>query len=205
MIKNIVFDMGQVLMHWSPKLLTKDFELSEEEKTVLEREVFKGIEWIQVDRGAITTDMAYESISKRLPESLHIYARDILYDWWKKPIIPMEGMADLIKQLKSEGYDIFLLSNASLALRSYFNRIPGSEYFDGIFVSAEHRYLKPQFEIYNRFFDTFGLVPSECLFIDDKPENIEGAGCVGMDGIVFFGDVNRLRRELEEKIKNKAI
>ena len=59
--------------------------------------------------------------------------------------------------------------------------------------------LKPQHEIYELLYSRFSLRPEECIFIDDSPANIDGAQCTGMDGIVFRGDVERLRRELNEK------
>ena len=68
--------------------------------------------------------------------------------------------------------------------------------FDGFFVSSEHVLLKPQHEIYEKFFEVFDLKPEECFFIDDNPLNIEGAACCGMAGTVFKGDVDRLKREL---------
>lgn len=58
--------------------------------------------------------------------------------------------------------------------------------------------LKPQREIYQLLLDTYGLQAEECLFIDDSPLNVEGACCAGIRGIVFDGDLPRLRRELRE-------
>ena len=58
--------------------------------------------------------------------------------------------------------------------------------------------IKPQREIYELLLDTYGLQAEECLFIDDSPLNVEGAYCVGIQGIVFDDDLGRLRRELRE-------
>lgn len=105
-------------------------------------------------------------------------------------------MAELLRELKGKGYGIYLLSNASLALRSYFPRIPGAECFDGLLVSSEEKLLKPQHEIYETFLARFSLKPETCFFVDDMPVNVEGAGQVGIRGTVFRGDVSRLRRDL---------
>ena len=97
---------------------------------------------------------------------------------------------------KAAGYRIYLCSNATSALHTYFPRIPGAEHFDGILVSADWKLLKPQHEIFELLYETFSLDPAECWFIDDHPPNIDGAIVTGMNGTVFDGDLKRLRRDL---------
>lgn len=197
-IDTIVFDMGQVLIHWAPDVLLEHYDLTPEEKNTLKLELFGNVEWVQLDHGTITWDEAVERICRRLPEKLHVPVEQSVKNWWNRTLVPMEGMAELVRELKEAGYPIYLLSNAGITLRDYFPRIPGSEYFSGLLVSAEEKLLKPQHEIYQRLYERFGLDPETCFFIDDNPANIEGALCTGMRGIVFRGDVNRLRRELKD-------
>lgn len=199
MIKNIIFDMGQVLIQWSPQIVTARFALPEEDNALLISEVFGGVEWTAMDRGRMTPQESFELISRRLPERLHGAARSVIFEWWKVNLVPMEGMEELVAELKEMGYNIYLLSNASSALNIYFPRLPGAEHFSGRIVSADVKLLKPQHEIYELLYSRFSLRPGECLFVDDSPANIDGAQCTGMDGIVFRGDVRRLRRELNEK------
>ena len=196
MIRNIVFDMGQVLIRWRPEEMLERFDLSQEEKTMLLQELFWSPEWIAQDRGIITEADMIARVSARLPETLHGTVEEVIKAWYVWHLTPMPGMAELVRKLKKKGYGIYLLSNASTALRGYFPRIPGSEYFDGLMVSAEEKLLKPQHEIYERLYERFDLVPEQCVFIDDSPANIEGAMLTGMQGIVFRGDTERLRREL---------
>ena len=196
MIKNIVFDMGQVLIHWTPALMTSFLDLPEADARLVERELFRNVEWTQLDRGTISGEDAIASVCRRLPEHLHEGVRQLITGWWKWPLVPVEGMAELIRELKSRGYGIYLLSNASSALHGYFYRIPGSECFDGRVVSADLKLLKPQAEIFDVLYSRFGLTPAECVFIDDIPANVEGAMLTGMNGVVFHGDAARLRREL---------
>ncbi len=197
MIKNIIFDMGQVLIHWRPFMFVQGFGLSQEEEQLLTKEVFTNIEWPQLDRGTISDEEAILSINKRLPEKFHPFVEEIITGWWKRPLVPMEGMEAVIKELKENGYRIYLLSNASLWLRTYFDRIPGAQYFDGHVVSSEEKLLKPQHEIYETLFERYKLVPEECFFIDDSPYNIEGAYMCGMPGAVFHGNVEELRYNMQ--------
>lgn len=196
MIKNIVFDMGGVLIRWKPEEILGQFDLSPEEMEILNRELFHGIEWMQQDRGILTGDGVAEAVCARVPEHLWETVKSMVYGWYQQYLIPMPGMAELVRELKSNGYRIYLLSNASLALRSYFPRIPGSECFEKLLVSAEEKLLKPSHEIFERLYEKFELTPGECWFIDDSPANVEGAILTGMGGTVFYGDVARLRREL---------
>lgn len=195
----IVFDMGQVLIHWQPLALIAHMNLTQEQQELLLTELFQSVEWVQSDHGTISLEQIVTQVCRRLPEDLHSAVEELVLGWWRRPLVPMEGMAELIRDLKEKGYNIYLLSNASVDLRKYFHRIPGSEYFDGLMVSAEERLLKPQHEIYHTLYSRFRLEPSRCLFIDDSPANIEGALCTGMDGIIFRGDAARLRRELRQR------
>lgn len=196
MIENIVFDMGQVLIHWQPERLIAHFGFTPQEEAAVIRELFQSVEWVMLDRGTISEEAAAEQVCARLPEKYHDAVREEIFRWHERPLEGMEGMADLVRELKGEGYGIYLLSNASLALRSYFPRIPGSECFDGLMVSAEEKLLKPQHEIFEAFLARFSLKAETCFFIDDAPANVEGASRVGIRGTVFRGDASRLRRDL---------
>lgn len=196
MIRNIIFDMGQVLIRWTPTQIASLLELPAKDVQLVERELLRSVEWILLDRGTITEADAVESVCARLPEHLHDGVRQLVTGWWNWPLVPVDGMAQLVRELKSMGYGIYLLSNASSRLHEFFNRIPGAECFDGKLVSADHGLLKPQSEIYWTLYAQFALNPAECVFVDDLPSNVDGAMLTGMTGLVFHGDVSRLRREL---------
>ena len=197
MIENIIFDMGQVLISWSPALLTEPFGLDADDRALLILETFQNVEWLKLDHGTISPEDAILSICRRLPERLHSCVRQLVTGWWEPGLHPMAGMEPLLGDLKARGYGIYLLSNAATTLRTYFHQIPGAAYFDGLYVSAEHRLLKPQPEIYRSFLDTFSLSPETCFFVDDSPANIESAETCGIRGTVFHGDAVRLRQEMQ--------
>lgn len=198
MIRNIIFDMGGVLIRWNPEEMLQQFGLPETDRALLRQELFLGVEWIQMDRGILDKEQAIKQVCGRLPDNLHELVKQIVEGWFDSYLIPMPGMAELVRELKCNGYRIFLLSNASHTLRSYFSRIPGAECFESLMVSAEEQYLKPQHEIYECLYRKFALNPAECWFIDDSPANVEGAILTGMQASVFLGDVTRLRRQLHQ-------
>ncbi len=196
MIRNIVFDMGNVLIHWQPGLFIEKMGVPEEDRPVLLQEVFNSVEWIQMDRGTLSLKDGLDAVCRRLPKRLWAQARELTLNWWRRWLLPIEGVAELVRELKGLGYGIYLLSNAKEDLPRYFGLIPGSECFDGRIVSADWKLLKPQPEIYRTLFREYGLRAEECFFIDDLNINIEGALLAGMNGTVFGGDLPRLRREL---------
>ena len=196
MIRNLVFDMGNVLIHWDPALFLEREGIPQEDRPLILKEVFGSAEWIQLDRGSVPPEEGTEAMCRRLPERLREPVRDLTWNWWKRNLLPMEGMAGLVRELKGLGYGIYLLSNAKADLPRYFHLIPGSECFDGRVVSADWKLLKPQPEIYQTLFREYGLKPEECFFIDDLNINIEGAWYTGMGGAIFDGSLSHLRRDL---------
>ena len=195
MIKNILFDMGQVLIRFDQKYFIKRLGIEDADLDLLLREVYRSVEWVQMERGTLREEDACRSISKRLPERLHDAAWKLIC-MWDRPILEVAGMYELVEELKGLGYGIYLLSNASVRQHDYWPRIPASRFFDGKLISADVHVIKPQPEIYRLCLEKFGLQAEECFFIDDAPANIEGALCCGIAGAVFHGDAKLLRSQL---------
>ena len=196
MIENIIFDMGQVLIRFDPGLFMERAGVLPEDRELLRREVYQTLEWARMDRGSLTEQQAAKIMCDRLPDRLHSLVHSLV-DQWDRPILPVEGMADLVKELKQAGYGIYLLSNASSRQHDYWQRVPGHEYFDGTLVSADVQLTKPEAAIYELMFEKFSLKPETCLFVDDNPVNMEGAFRCGLGGIVFHGDAEELRRKMQ--------
>ncbi|MEG0754147.1 MAG: HAD family phosphatase [Angelakisella sp.] len=197
MIKNIVFDMGNVLILYDARRYVADYTDNAEDADLIMRHLFRSVEWIRMDRGAITQEQAVESVCKRLPERLHKTVQ-LLFDNWHEDIPPFPEMEVLVEKLKTAGYGIYLLSNTSVKFHEYRRHIPALKHFDGEFISADWGMLKPDPAIYTTFCQHFGLVPSQCFFIDDVSANIEGAMLAGMQGAVFHGDATVLEEELRQ-------
>ncbi len=202
MIRNIVFDMGNVLVIYDPVRVCRVYAQDEEEIEWIRRELFDSEEWILLDKGAVTEEEAMERVRRRLPnERLRALADRCMQEWHIHNIEPRPGMEEHVRDLKGKGLGIYLCSNASRRLRVYEDRLPGSRYFDGTIVSAEEGVLKPDAAIYKRLFEKYSLCPEECFFIDDLPANIEGGRACGMDGYCFAdGDTERLRAFLMERL-----
>ena len=198
MIRNIIFDMGNVLIKFVPAQIIKEVGVeSKEDQELLLKTVFETGEWHMTDLGTMTEVDLWKSVSQKLPKHLLGYAHEIILEWDKKHLVPVPGMEEVVRMCKDKGYKVYLLSNASLRQPIYFPRIPGNQYFDGTVVSAIVGICKPDREIYEYLLFKYGLKAEECIFIDDLPRNIEAAKEVGINGILFDGDVENLRKIIE--------
>lgn len=185
--KNILFDMGNVLVTYNPEWVirhyTEDEELIREVKNI----VFNSQEWFLLDAGLIEEEKAERNWMERLSSDKARELAHLSFQNWhlyNMKVIP--GTAEMIRALKENGKEIYLLSNASLRLLSIYKEvIPAVECFSGIFYSAAHKCVKPQDIIYERFLKEYSLKPSDCFFIDDLEENISAAKAVGISGAVM--------------------
>ena len=199
MIRNIVFDMGNVLIVFDPEhFMDVEGIADPEDRKLILRELFQSTEWAQMDLGVLTEDSAAPMILERIPGHLSEAADHLLHCWWEsRACVP--GMEELVRTLKESGYRIYLLSNASVSQHVYWPKFPISGLFDGKLISCDYGIVKPNPEIYRLFTRQFGLVPSECLFIDDLPANVAAAVQCGWTGIVFHGDAEELKKKLTKK------
>ena len=199
MIRNIVFDMGQVIVKFDPKYFIEREGITDpEDKKLVINELFQSVEWAQMDAGTLTESTAEPIVMERFPERLHEKVHNLLYNWaYPRELVP--GLEDVVRQLKEAGYRIYLLSNASMAQHDYWPLIPVSKYFDGKLISCDVKTVKPCPRIYELFTEKFGLKPEECLFVDDTTANVAAAIAGGWQGIVFHGDAEELKQKMAKK------
>jgi len=192
MIKNIILDMGNVLLSFDPEVCLNAFLSTEEDRAIIRKELFGGPEWIMGDYGTITNAERYEPVSKRVPERLHTQLKQCV-DKWDMCMEPIPGAREFCSYIKEKGYGIYVLSNACNGFYSYFPRFREISSFDGVMVSSDVHMIKPEKRIYEHFLNTYHLKAEECLFIDDRTENVEGGQSVGINGFVFEGDFDAIK------------
>ena len=195
MIKNIIFDMGNVLLRYDPEVCLNRFVKREEDQALIRRELFEGPEWVQGDLGHITDEQRFDGVSRRVPQKLHTELRQCV-EQWHMCMEPVHGAKEFCAYAKEQGYRLYVLSNASSSFYQYFPRFAPFEYFDGLVVSCDIHIVKPDIRIYRYLLETYGLAPEECFFIDDMAANVEGARKAGISGAVFGGDFEEIRKKL---------
>ena len=194
-IRNIVLDMGGVLMDWNPEKISHALCDDPDDAALLAHTVFDSREWGWADAGAICEETVAWTAKLKLPERLHDLA-DVFALHWFDVFEPLPAMGELVRELKSRGFGVYLLSNASPSFQTYRVRIPAIEEFDGVLVSCFEHVVKPEAAIYLLLCERYGLVPAECLFVDDMQRNVVGAERAGMQGYLYDGDVEALRRHI---------
>lgn len=194
MIKNIIFDLGNVLLNFKPlEYLYKEIPETQKVHQIYE-EIFKSPEWIMLDGGLITEDEAIDRICDRNNENSRIIRG--LMDKWYQMLTPIEGVVGILKEVKSKGYRTYFLSNFHLlAFEDVSKRYDFFEDFDGGIVSYKEKLMKPEKDIYDKLMATYEINPHESIFIDDTRENIDGATELGFETILFTTDL-----ELREKL-----
>ncbi len=195
MIKNIILDMGNVLLDYDPQAAMDELEILPDAQPIIMKELFGGNEWVQLDLGNITEVEAYESIKRRIPEEYHADLSKCI-DGWDICMKPLDGAREFCEYIKEKGYGVYVLSNAHKSFYRYFPRYFDLEFFDGVVVSADMHIIKPDVRIYEHLIKKYGLKAEECLFIDDRQDNVEGAIKAGMQAIRFKNDFEEVNQRL---------
>ncbi|MCR5623753.1 MAG: HAD family phosphatase [Lachnospiraceae bacterium] len=183
-IKNIIFDMGDVLLDFRPWLIAEKYTDNEEDKDLILKELFTSTAWTLADSGVFSIDDRYDVVKDRLPERLHKALYDSNYNW-AECMTPHEGSQAFVKKMYEAGYNLFVLSNASGEFHDYFPKFYDLSMFKGIVVSCDVKMLKPQIGIYKYLLDKYNLDPKECVFFDDRETNVMGAKNAGINAVLF--------------------
>ena len=196
-IKNIVFDIGQVLLTFNPEqYLREQFNLSTGQIKDIAKETFRSSVWLDLDRGKISKNEAAEIFAKRLPEYSQVLIEGVLN--WEEILNPIEPNIELLKEFNdSDAYEVYALSNFNdESYQVAKSEFPFLNLFKGEIISGQVGYIKPEPEIYQLLLDRFELEPAETLFIDDSKENIEAAKEFGLRTI-HYRNSEQLQREIK--------
>ena len=178
-MKNIIFDLGKVLVDYNFDVFYK--ELDYEPGLGILKE--SAIPVLEFESGRITRQEFYQQL-KDIYKFEHSIAD--FEKVWCSVFTGLTPLVEYARELK-ENYSVFLLSNTDeIHFTSIWQDYPELHFFESnLMLSYELDAVKPQKEIYERALKMFDLKPEECLFIDDKPENIQGADEMGITGILY--------------------
>ena len=198
MIKNLIFDLGNVLISFRPSEYLDKKNYPENIKTKILSEIFGSKEWVMLDNGIINTRQAIDSIaaysSLKKEEIAHIF------NLRTELLFPLDENVRLLPELKKQGFRLFFLSNFPLDL---FEEVKTGyyffKYFDGGVISAEAKVSKPDSRIYDILLKKYSLTPEECLYIDDIEINVKAGEAAGMKGLVTFGSP-AISKEIEKAL-----
>ncbi len=193
-IKNVVFDVGDVLVSFRYRDYMKDLGFREDVVDFLSENMVLTEFWHELDLGTRTEKEAPLYFTEKYPQY-----KDEIISFWKNIddiVWEYDYAAPLIKSIKDRGYGVYILSNYPEELsKLHWKRFKFLGYTDGHIISAFEKITKPDAAIYRLLESRFGIELSESLFIDDRMVNIDGARAVGMQAILFEG-YEELKNEL---------
>jgi len=178
-VKNLIFDVGNVLLEYRWNQMLLDYGLSKEEAAVAGPLFFEHDIWKELDLGNLSVEEVICLYEKALPQ----YAG--LIRWFLSNLelmpIPRKDVWEKVRALKQKGYRIYLLSNYN---KDFFNIHTKNADFlddiDGKVVSYQIHKIKPDPAIYEYLLEKYNLLPEESVFFDDRAENTETAEKLGI-------------------------
>lgn len=199
MIKNIIFDIGNVLsdFRWRDFIIEKGFD--QEMADRIGAASVKSALWSELDRGVWTDEQLLEGFVKNDPE-IELQIREAFSDLHGM-VVPREYAVSWVRELKRKGYRVYYLSNYSRRAREQCSDVlEFTAYTDGGILSYKERLVKPDPAIYHLLMKRYGLKAKESVFLDDTLENIETARRIGMQGIWF-----QSREQAVEELKKLGV
>lgn len=194
MIKNIIFDFGNVLVQWHPELVYREYFGDEAKAWWFLRHVADMDFRQRIDAGESLDDCIREK-QAQYPE--YEQAVELYRSKWREMLTDeVPGMREVILELRSKNYEIFGLTNWSMETfpeaREHFGIL---QMIDRYVVSGAEGLVKPDPRLFQVLLDRYGLKAEDCIFVDDNPDNVAAAKDIGMQGILFT-NAEKLRKEL---------
>jgi epoxide hydrolase-like predicted phosphatase len=200
MIKNIIFDLGNVLISFRPSEFFDSKDYPDTIKSRILSDIFRSPEWLKLDNGDISTPGAIDAISRKSTLKREEIAH--IFNLRTEIMFPLDQNVRLLPELKKEGFKLYFLSNFPIDI---FEEIKAGyyffRYFDGGVISSEVKFSKPDRRIYEILLEKYHLAPEESLFIDDIEINVRAAEATGMKGLVTYGS-EEISKELTAVLKN---
>lgn len=197
MLKNFIFDFGWVLVKFDSRYMTEKYVKSEKDCSLAHGVIFDRLYWDRLDNGTITDDEVKSGICSRLPKNLWDAACKA-YDNWYYNLPFIDGMVDLVKQIKANGGKLFILSNISIGFAENYKNVPQLKelfsLFDGLVFSGPLKIVKPSKEIFEHLLNKYNLTAKETLFVDDSEKNVKGAEAAGINAYQFDGNADKLKK-----------
>lgn len=185
MYKNVIFDYSDTLFRFQAKeYLTRILGGDQERAHRLHAQIFECPLWLQFDYGLISrANHKQEALKTLAPEDRP--AADLYLDHWHEHYQVINGMPEIIHDLKARGIKLFVLSNYPEVFELVHARYELLHLFDGRLISYEAGTGKDDPEFFRLLMNKYDLKPEECMYFDDYPRFIKVARALGIDGHTF--------------------
>lgn len=198
MIRNVIFDLGGVLVTWRPQEIIDAFYSEPDLRSALREHVFAHSDWTELDRGTLDERAAAERFAQRM--SRPVDEMTALLERVRNSLEPVPATIALAEELHSQGLSLYALSNISPSMFAHIRaRHAFFDLFSGIVISGAINKVKPEPGIYEHLAERYSLAFVESVFVDDLPANVEAARRLGL-AAVLFENAEQCRRELEQSL-----
>ncbi len=187
-MNTVIFDVGNVLAGYDWESYLKTFRYPADVYERVADAVFRNADWEEGDRGKISAEEWLHLFIANAPD-LETEIREV-FAGFEGTIVPLDYTADWLAYFRRQNYKLYYLSNYSCELyHRTRDKLRFLEDFDGGIFSFEVKCIKPEEEIYRLLLDRYQIRPEDAIFYDDRPENVEAARRLGMNGVVFHEDI----------------
>lgn len=196
MINNVIFDLGNVLVNFKPKQFLLRYTNDKNRITKFISNVIQSDTWLNLDRGILSIKNARDDFISAYPEETELIKT--FFNHWKEMLTPISKNVNLLKELKSNGYKLYILSNYIVEAFEYVKeRYDFFSLFDGLVISGKLNIIKPEREIFQYLLQNYNLYPEDSVFIDDVKQCIDQAGKLKINTIHYLPNTD-LRSELRK-------
>jgi len=186
MIRNIIFDIGGVLLDYNPKTYLDKLDIKESRRNKLNDVIFHDQRWKDCLNGFISNSELIEQLVRENLEYKKEIELILSKDSLKYMLPPKQEVIEYYKSLKRKGYKIFLCSNITKDTYNYVkDNFEIIQIADGGVFSCFENISKPNSEIYYRLIEKYNLEIEKSILIDDTKRNVMSANDIGLSGILF--------------------
>jgi putative hydrolase of the HAD superfamily len=194
-VRNVIFDLGGVLLDWNPDKILQSFYSDPALRTLFKGELFLHPEWRAHNRGTLREAELIESVRRRTGRPAAEVSA--LLHAVRESLVTKPDTVALLRSLHRRGIPLYCLSDMPVSVYAHVRlRHEFWDAFSGIIISGEVKMMKPEREVFEHLLTRFKLDPRQTVFIDDLPLNIEGARAVGLHAIQFR-DAAQCAQELD--------
>lgn len=195
MIKNIIFDLGNVLLKFKPEEFLLQFLSDKEYIKQFVTKITRSKLWLDLDRGYESLENAEIIFLSKYPEEKELTS--LFFNHWMEMLTPIEENINILLDLSESGYKTYILSNyIKEAFKFVKDKFDFFMLFDGQIISGEEKVIKPEKAIYESLLRRYHLIPEESLFIDDVLFFLKPAKKLGISTIW-----NRPHTDLRKELK----
>ena len=203
MIKNLIFDFGNVLIEWNPAKILAAF-VKEEDRKRVEAAIFDSGLWAQTDTGQLTLEAAIQA-AQTLLDSSYSATVEAIFSHWYETVDVYHQLQEKIFEWAQLGYGIYILSTTSEIFYAVENAglLPMTKVLTGKILSYEVGFAKPDKSIYQKLLTQYALHANQCVFIDDLQINLDAAKSLGFETILATSEQQNIIA-IEELLKKKG-